>query len=184
MKKHLLAMTVACLAVTPGAYAHDGATGVVKERMDHMKVMGDAMKALAKYVQGAEPFDGADVAKLATAIGERGGRNLVGLFPEGSLDHPTAARPEIWQRWDRFEALADEMQVQAETLVQTASGAPTIRPPMGMSGMGGGSMLGGGQNGMMGGPANMPPDMAVRMNFMHLSSACKNCHTEFRIKKN
>ena len=160
-------------------------TGIVKERRDHMKATGAAIKELAGYVQGRTAFDGAAIAALAQKIAAGGGASTTDLFPEGSVDALTSgARPEIWQRWDKFKHFANEVTAQAETLAMSASGMPMMRPPVpyGAGGTGGSSMLGG-QDVMAGGPVQMPAEMAVQMNFMHLSSACKSCHTEFRIKK-
>jgi len=42
-----MAIIVACLFLaTTAAFAHDGATGIVKERMDFMSNHGAAMKSL------------------------------------------------------------------------------------------------------------------------------------------
>lgn len=163
--------------------AHDGATGIVKERMDHMKAMGASMKSLAKMVNGQATYDGGEVSKLAAQFAEGSGAAMTKLFPEGTNAHPSEAKAEIWQKWDKFQHLANELQVQAETMSMTASGTPMMRTPQPFGGAGGGSVLGGSGDVMAGGPVQMPPQMALRMNFMHLSSVCKSCHTEFREKK-
>ena len=170
-----------CLASS--VVAHDGATGEVKERMDHMKAMGASMKSLAKIVNGQLAYDGAEVSKLATQFAETSGEAMTKLFPEGSNGHPSEAKAEIWQKWDKFQHLANELQAQAETLKMTATGMPMMRTPQPFRGGANKSVLGGSGDVMAGGPVQMPPQMAVRMNFMHLSSVCKSCHTEFRQKK-
>lgn len=179
----LAGVLTASVPVFAPALAHEGATGIILERQKKMKALSEAMKALGAMVNSQSAFDATTVQNIARLIAGVGGQNMVDMFPQGSVDAVTSgARPEIWQNWDKFKHLADEMLHQAQTLAQTTSGQPTLRPPAPFGGGGGGSMLGG-QNVMAGGPSGMPVDMTVRMNFMHLSSTCKSCHTDFRIKK-
>jgi cytochrome c556 len=42
------------------------------------------------------------------------------LFPAGSIDPKSAAKPEIWQKWPEFEASAKNFQAQAEKLRDVA----------------------------------------------------------------
>ena len=178
-----LAAFVAATMIATTAFAHDGATGVVKERMDHMKAMGASMKNLAKMVNGQVAYDAGEVSKIAGQFVSGSGEAMTKLFPEGTNPHPSEAKAEIWQKWDKFQHLADELKAQAETLGMSASGTPMMRMPQPFRPASSGSALGGSGEVMAGGPAPMPPQMAVRMNFMHLSSVCKSCHTEFRQKK-
>lgn len=181
-KTILCAALLGALFVMPTtAHAHDGAMGVIKERMDHMKVLGKSMKALAPFIQGKVAFDQVEIARLAKEIDAHSGETLTKLFPKDSLGAPSEARAEIWQKWSRFEALAQELKDQAQTLLKSSSGQPWLRAPM--ASQTSTSTLGGGQNVMADGPAGMPAEMVIRMNFMHLSSACKSCHTDFRQKK-
>ncbi|MEG3618761.1 cytochrome c [Magnetovibrio sp. PR-2] len=181
-RSSLLVLLSVLVAVPVIASAHSGATGVVKERMEHMKAMGASMKTLGKMVGGQVPFDSAEVSKIADLFAAGSGEAMTKLFPEGSPPHPSEAKAEIWQKWDKFQHLADELKAQAETLSMTAKGSPMIRTPQSFNGAGKSKALGGADV-MEGGPVQMPPQMAVRMNFMHLSSVCKSCHTEFREKK-
>jgi cytochrome c556 len=77
------------------AFAHDGATGVVKKRMDFMSNLGAAMKSLSKIVKGRVEFDSDKVLELTAQLREHSGTNLTKLFPKGSLDKPTTAIPDI-----------------------------------------------------------------------------------------
>ena len=56
----------------------------------------------------------------AGAIGRHGGEDLIRLFPDGSLHGPTEALPAIWQDWNAFVRLADDLTVQADALVAAA----------------------------------------------------------------
>ena len=109
------------LAVGGGSSrAHEGASGIVAERMEMMKSMGDAMKLLASMYRGEAPYDPASVRDAAGTIGRHGGEHMTRMFPPGSHDHPSEALPAIWEDWDRFSELAEELAAHAETLAGTA----------------------------------------------------------------
>lgn len=167
------------LFAAAGVLAHGGATGIVKQRMDHMETVGDAMKTLTAMMRGKLDYDAAEVRSLAGTIADHGGESLTELFPEGSLDKPTEALPAIWQDWDRFTDLARQLTDYATALVDAAG---NDRPPVGSSG----AMSGQGM--MMGetpaGPSvehlsRMPPDAA----FQHMAQVCAACHQDFRKEK-
>ncbi|GAB5373767.1 MAG: cytochrome c [Acuticoccus sp.] len=187
------------LSISAVAVAHTGATGVVKERMDQMMAIGDANKALRAMFAGEAPYDAAAVAENAETIRAHSGEAIISLFPEGSLDGPTEAKPEIWEDWDEFANLANRLEHVAEGLARAAGNGPggdETMPSMG-------AMMGGSDapdmNAMMGGQA-MPgmmgtgsPDMAMSADMMAempadrvfamLGDTCSACHTKFRIEK-
>ncbi len=97
------------------AFAHEGATGVVKERMELMKGIAAQMKALKPMIEGTSTYDPADVAKAAGAIADHA-TNIAPSFPEGSTDHPSEASPRIWTEWNGFEASARALRAHAAAL--------------------------------------------------------------------
>lgn len=193
------------LALPSAATAHGGATGVVMDRMELMKAMGESMKRLSAMLHGNAPYDADAVRKEAEAIARSGGETMTKDFPEGSLHGPTEALPAIWEQPERFRALADDLTTYAEALAAaaengsaaTAGGMPMHTPdmdsmmgnPTTQSMMGGTpsmhDMMGGGA---MGGAApaaadpqelaEMPPQAA----FMQLTHTCSACHDTFRMK--
>jgi len=202
MQRKLLIAATAAAAVyigALGALAHGGATGVVKERMELMKVVGDAMKSLTEMMRGKQDYDADRVRAAAREIADHGDEALTKLFPRDSLHGPTEALPEIWTDWDRFSALADQLTAYAKAL-EAAAGNERMQASGGMM-MGGGSTMMGGGSAMMGGNqtmmngsqmmmggrqmmsaedlATMPPDAA----FMHLADTCSSCHQDFRKEK-
>ena len=92
------------------AHAHGGATGIVKERMDGMLVLGKAMKALNAEAQADAP-NLETVHKSGQEIVAQSGAKMVSRFPTGSLDKPTEASAEIWNQFDEFRQLADELEI-------------------------------------------------------------------------
>jgi cytochrome c556 len=99
------------------AFAHDHATGVVKERMQMMESMAKRMKAIRERID--RKGDLAAIKSDAEAIASQA-PHLVHLFPPGSTQKPTDARSAIWQRWPDFERKANELEAESKKLV-TAS---------------------------------------------------------------
>ena len=62
------------LAFVVAAHAHGGATGIVRERMEAMEALGDAVKTLAAMMSGETDYDAATVRDKAGTIREHAGR--------------------------------------------------------------------------------------------------------------
>ncbi|WP_051301711.1 c-type cytochrome [Sedimenticola selenatireducens] len=101
------------------ASAHGGATGVVKERMELMKSMGDQMKKMGAMVKGKETFDAASIAVSAQEI-KQAAPEITHLFPEGSSHNPSEALPRIWEERGRFDELTEKMILEAGKLSDLA----------------------------------------------------------------
>lgn len=122
LRNTLLILCCAGLALaTASVPAHEGATGIVKERMDYMKSLGEASKAIGAMYKGEAPYDGASLLSHAETLAARSDR-LLDYFPEGSLEHPSEALPEIWEDWTGFRELAGQLQVDAALLAELARG--------------------------------------------------------------
>jgi cytochrome c556 len=106
---------LAALAFVPLALAHEGATGVVKERMDLMKRQKDDMKIIGLMAKGKTKFNPAKAAEAARDI-ETTAAKIHELFPEGTDGGHSEAKPEIWRKWDEFTGDADSLRTQAEAL--------------------------------------------------------------------
>ncbi|WP_346906320.1 cytochrome c [uncultured Roseibium sp.] len=173
------------------AYAHGGASGIIKERMDAMGVMGDVMKSLSAMMRGEQAYDADAVRKGAAAIRSHSGEALTKLFPEHSIEGPSEAKPEIWTDWQAFSDLSDQLGVFA-TGLEAAADNGLAHGGGGAGMMGAGSMMSGG--GMMGsapmmggaGPmadpaqlAQMPADGVFNM----VAQTCSACHSRFRVEK-
>ena len=78
-------MALAASAVAAVAMAHNGASGVVLERMNGMTAMRDTVAELAPMMQGAVPYDAFIVSEGAAVIASHAGETMLSLFPEGSL---------------------------------------------------------------------------------------------------
>lgn len=145
---------VVAMSVGGGASrAHEGAAGIVAERMEMMKSLGDAMKRLASMYRGEAPYHPAAVRDAAGIIGRHGGEQMTRMFPPDSHAHPSEALPEIWEDWDRFQELAEELTANAAALADAANRGDTA-----------------------GDAAALPS----RRDFARLGRVCSACHTEFR----
>ena len=96
-----LPTTCVLLCLSTVSLAHEGAEGVVKERMDRFKENKKAMKAIKGNLAG----DTAVIAQKASEI-EAWAKEMVNFFPEGSTQPPSEALPAIWKEFDRFTDLA------------------------------------------------------------------------------
>ena len=99
--------------------AHGGATGVVKERMELMKLLGDRMKEMGAMVKGKLAFKSEIIAANAREI-QKAAPDIIRLFPKGSLKKPTEALPRIWEEWDRFNEMTDHLTREAGKLNDVA----------------------------------------------------------------
>ncbi|WP_011578860.1 MULTISPECIES: c-type cytochrome [Chelativorans] len=126
----VLLVLLAGLVVGGGSVAHEGATGVVAERMHGMKSMAEDMKALAEMLDGKRPFS-ADDAKARVASLHHTCHQAQDLFSNGKNDHASRALPAIWEHPDAFAAAMAGFDRAVEALMtatQTAS-LESLRAP-------------------------------------------------------
>jgi len=119
--RRALSLAAAALVSTSVACrvgAHEQATGVVKERMDAMELMAKAMKAITariKEKRGLDPIAGDARAIHAAAT------RMPSLFPPGTTDHPSGAKPVIWRNWPDFEGKARALVTESAKLAEMES---------------------------------------------------------------
>lgn len=152
-------ISVSCfvfLSISALVFAHGGATGVVKERMDLMENLKGAMKSLKPIMRGQKDYEVDTVKKSALVIRDNAGEHMTKLFPEGSLKKPSEATPEIWSEWEEFQRLANNLERLGQALHEAADNDQPLGP---QGGMGGPGMMGDQDhmrgNGMMGNPDHM-----------------------------
>lgn len=94
-------------------------TDVIKQRQADMKANGASMKAINGILEASGPA--ADVAAEATKINAKA-MEIATLFPAGSDQGDTKAKPEIWQDPDDFAAKLKALQDESAMLVTAANG--------------------------------------------------------------
>lgn len=110
-------LTIWLILGLPGlTTAHDGATGIVKERHDAMKSLGQVMKSWKAILDGAQPPDQATLKVISNQLAAGAGHGLLALFPKDGSGHKTKALPIIWTEWDKFERLALVLEARARSL--------------------------------------------------------------------
>jgi cytochrome c556 len=116
------ASTALLLAFAIAAGAHSGAEGIVKERMEMMKDIAAHMKSVARMVRGNREFDADRVAEAASVIADHAA-HIPEKFPQDSLGDPSEATAAIWDNWDEFTGLSEELEEKAEALLEASGNA-------------------------------------------------------------
>ncbi|HYD30798.1 MAG TPA: cytochrome c [Azospirillaceae bacterium] len=98
------------------------ATAQVQHRQDNMKRLGDAAKAIGRYVKN-EGGTAQDVQAAARTIREVSARIVPELFPTGTAEgvSDSKAKPEIWREWSRFQEDARALEQASAQLAQAAA---------------------------------------------------------------
>jgi cytochrome c556 len=112
---------IAFLVPVRRSTAHESATGITKERMDAMEDMAQAMKKITQAIKANRNL--ATIKGDARAIHDLA-EKITSLFPPGSNQHPSGAKPAIWQKWSDFEAKASALALQSEKLANTDARDP------------------------------------------------------------
>ena len=108
----LILMTVPATLV----FAHSGATGIVKERMDMFKKNQGNLKAIKAHI-GSEDYG--SIVKLTDEIRDWAVK-MPEYFPEGSNKKPSEASPAIWTDFDGFKNAAMKNETAAKQLIAAA----------------------------------------------------------------
>ncbi len=111
----LVTATIAVVLVAGLSFAHSGATGMVKDRMNMMKDMGEAMKEMAAMLRGKTVYDAERVKKLATDM-QAHSEHIPKMFPKGSNTKPSEAKGTIWTEPEGFVKSAKALGDYAGTL--------------------------------------------------------------------
>lgn len=124
--RRVLVILLAAGALGTGAVtlssAHQGAKGVVKQRMDLMKDISKELKSILQVIKGQKAFNGKNVSAAASAIANHAGQ-VPKLFPKGTSGHPSEATEEVWKDWSTFTKRADDMKAAASALAASAGSA-------------------------------------------------------------
>jgi cytochrome c556 len=112
----VLATCTVCAAVSAGA--HEGATGVVAERMAAMKETAAHMKAMDRALKAGSSVTPDMVANAEKIVAQA--RSLSGMFPTGSGGGHSGTRAEVWTQREAFEKAMQAFAADSEKLVSAA----------------------------------------------------------------
>jgi len=117
MQKLIIVAILILVSVTYGdAIAHSGATGIVKERMDHFRASKDNLKKIRAHISN-EKY--ALIIPLANSIASWSTK-MSDDCRVGSDIKPSGASPKIWSDFEGFTAAA---QLNWEATVSLANAA-------------------------------------------------------------
>lgn len=123
----LAALSICGLAFMPVAALadHEGhdklPPGPIRDRHELMEGQGEQAQTINEaFNMGAEGFDVAVIQRSAQAIAASA-HQIPSLFPKGSTDPNSRALPAIWENWDKFTALAKQLEDQATSLSNAAA---------------------------------------------------------------
>lgn len=156
------------------AFPETAVAPVVAERQQSMKAMAEAAKTISGIFDGELTYDGAAFKEAAEIIRRRSGSAMADEFPAGSFGAPSAAKAEIGQSREEFEALARHLESLAapDGVTQDMRMAPGTTM--------GSSLLGK----RAGGAADADPTKMPAEHVFHMMlQDCTNCHARFREKR-
>lgn len=149
------------MVVVSQAIAHTGASGIVKERMDAMGMLGEHAKTVGDMLKGKTAFN-IDAVEMAASAFILHGEQIPALFPDTAASRTgpeTEALPAIWTEWDDFVALATRFTEDSKALATIASEI---------------------NNGEQ---SDEEKSRAVRTAFFRASRSCSGCHERFRLER-
>jgi len=103
------------LTITP-LLSHEGATGVVKERMDKFKMSKKMMKTIHKSIQ-SEDFE--TIEKSGSTL-YNWSREMKKYFPEGSDVAPSEASGDIWLDPEGFKKAVNNFELASLKLINNS----------------------------------------------------------------
>jgi cytochrome c556 len=112
----LTAGLLAAAAASSHVHKEDLPAGPIRNRHELMEEIGSNAKVIGDALKAGKT-DG--VAGAAEAIRAAAGK-IPGLFPPGSTHEKSRAKPEIWDKWDRFTNDAGALAREAGALAATA----------------------------------------------------------------
>ena len=100
--KHFISLAIITLYLiihSTTSFSHEGATGIIKERMDKFQESKSIMRQINKS------FANKDFTIVETGASklQKWGLDMNNFFPEGSNKKPSEAREEIWLEPDLFK---------------------------------------------------------------------------------
>ena len=120
-------MALVVLAVSSAAHEKghldDLPAGPIRDRHELMEGIGKDAKALGAAMKAG---DNKKVAAQAQKI-QTASKKILALFPPGSTDPKSRAKPEIWTDWAKFETNAKNLDANAGALAAAASSGGDVK---------------------------------------------------------
>jgi len=143
------------------ALAHDGATGIVKQRMEAMKTLGDYSTLVGDMLKGKTELDITIIGETASVFVQHG-EVIPAHFPDTKQSREglmTAALPAIWTEWEDFNELALQFTADSrsfESFVARLDPSATV---------------------------SNSTQRSIKRAFLKSIKSCSSCHKRFRVAK-
>ena len=112
------------------AFAHSGVKDKnVKERMMVMKAMADNTKIIGQMLKGKTSFD-ENEAKLALERLSSLSLKTPKVFEVNATDPKSEAKPAIWDEFDEFTKLSQDLAEATEVLARSVGTINDLRPAL------------------------------------------------------
>ncbi len=113
---------VYALAVAGAEHAEKLPPGPIRDRHELMEGIGKNAKIIGEALKISK-FD--PVAGAAEKI-QAAAPKITALFPPGSTDPKSRAKPEIWTNWTKFEENAKQLETNAGALAAAAKSGDNV----------------------------------------------------------
>ena len=113
--KKLAIITFAIAMSGATIHAHSVENPSVQKRMDVMKEIKGAMGVLGGMAKGAIAFDATAAGAAQNTLVEQSGM-VAATFEANETDPKSEALPAIWENWDTFVEMAEDLTFAAEGL--------------------------------------------------------------------
>ena len=115
LKNLSMASLLSLFFVLPQAVAEIDVKGTIQYRQNYMNAIGGHTGAIRRLKDGRFSAEGHLQMHMEALVNLT--RDIALLFPEGTGEGKTDAKPEIWENWPDFAARADESQQAAQALL-------------------------------------------------------------------
>lgn len=117
--KKLAIITVAIALSGATTHSHSVENPDVQKRMDVMKEIKGAMGVLGGMAKGVAAFDAVAASVAQKTLIEQSGM-VATIFEANETDPKSEALPAIWENWDAFVEMADDLTFAVEGLDATS----------------------------------------------------------------
>ena len=109
-------LMVSLATLVSAAFAHEGATGIIKDLMGKFK---ESQLILKLMIKSAKVDDFEKIADMSSAL-HQWGSEMTDYFPAGSDGNPSEAAPAIWSDPEGFKAATTRFSKAALTITVAA----------------------------------------------------------------
>jgi cytochrome c556 len=103
-------------------WAADPVVKAVDYRQGVMNVYAYNVTSMGDMVKGKAEFDAAAFARHAKDLAAAAGLDVLGGFPEDSINEDSDASETIWLDWDQFQERHKALEEQSAKLAEVAAG--------------------------------------------------------------